>query len=88
MPKLGYLVPLRRVYVSHKFSVFSSHTGQCGSIVYGASGLSLITLLDLDAEILPKCLFGYITKCFLRHKLSCLILAKEQCLTCFSLLWF
>lgn len=66
-------------------SVISNHTGQCGSIVYGASGLSLIALLNLDAEVLPKYLFGHITKCFLRHKPSCLILAKEQCPTFFSL---
>lgn len=85
MPKLGYLVPLRRVWVSHVFGVISNHTGQCGSITYGASGLSLIALLNLDAEILPKYLFGYISKCFLRHKLSCLILAKEKCPNCFSL---
>lgn len=67
------------------FSVFSNRTGQRGGIVHSASGLALFALLDLDAEILPKYLFGYITKCFLRHKLSCLILAKEQCLACFSL---
>lgn len=67
------------------FGVISNHTGQRGSVVYGASGLSLIALLNLDAEILPKYLFGYVTKYFLRHKPSCLILAKEQCLTCFSL---
>lgn len=66
------------------FGVISNHTGQCGRIVYGASGLSLIVLFNLDAEILPRYLFGYITKRFLRHKPSCLILAKEQRLTCFS----
>jgi len=54
------------------FAVISNHTRQCSSIVYGASGLALIALLNLYAEILPKYLVGYTTKCFLRCKPSCL----------------